>query len=167
MWFRESAADFRGNAGEPNRRAMRAIVDERRVPGLLAYVDGEPVGWCSLAPREEFARIERSRTLARVDDAPVWSVVCFFIHRDHCGEGVASALLRAAIDHAAARGARILEAYAVDPEHRKITNSEAYTGPVPLFRAAGFREVARRSPGRPIMRLELSTTRRPRRKQAP
>jgi GNAT superfamily N-acetyltransferase len=151
MWWRESAKDFDRNGNAGNRRAMRALVRGGRVPGLLAYREGEPVGWVSVAPRQEFPRIERSPTLKPIDDRPVWSVVCFFIHRRHRRSGVARALLDAAVAHAAVHGARHVEAYPVDPGERNYSNAEAYTGVLPLFEAAGFREVARRGK-RPIMR---------------
>jgi GNAT superfamily N-acetyltransferase len=153
MWFRQPAREFEQNKGEANRRALRQITDDRP-PGLLAYVDGSAVGWCSLAPRDEFSRLERSRILKRVDDEPVWSVVCFFIHKKSRGQGVAAALLSAAASFAAARGARILEGYPVDPKGR-AADPWAYTGTTSMFRAAGFDEVLRRSPGRPIMRKRL------------
>ena len=79
MWWRLTQREFDAQKGEGNRRAMKAIVDSGRVPGVLAYHEGQPVGWCSVAPREEFPRLGRSRILKPVDDEPVWSVVCFFI----------------------------------------------------------------------------------------
>ena len=155
--FQEGARDH----GRKNRAAMQRIVRARRVPGLLGYLDGRPVGWVSVAPRQEFGKIERARSTRPVDDRPAWSIVCFYIDRRHRGRGVASALLRAAVDHARANGARLVEAYPVDPKRRaKIPNSEAYYGVVPMFEAAGFREVERRIPWRPIMRRALRPPRR-------
>jgi GNAT superfamily N-acetyltransferase len=160
MWWRASAADFDRNGNRGNRRAMRAEVRDGRVPGLLAYRRGEPVGWVSVAPRDEFPRIERSPTLKPIDDRPVWSVPCFFIDRRHRRTGVARALLRAAVDHAARRGARLIEAYPIDQADRAYSNAEAYTGSVRLFKSAGFREVARRGK-RPIMRRAVRPRRGP------
>jgi GNAT superfamily N-acetyltransferase len=157
MWFRETTSEFdrRGNAG--NRRALQALVRGNRQPGLVAYVDGEPAGWVSVAPREEFGRIERSPVLKRVDDQPVWSVVCFFIHRRYRGRGLGKRLLEAAAEHAARKGARLVEAYPWDTHTgRKLSNAEAYIGLLPMFREAGFREVARRSRNRPIVRKALA-----------
>jgi GNAT superfamily N-acetyltransferase len=153
MWFREKSSEFerKGNAG--NKRSLAGLVRRNRQPGLLAYVDGEPAGWVSVAPREEFGRIERSPVLKRVDDSPVWSVVCFYIAKGHRGTGLGKRLLDAAAHHAARKGARIVEAYPWDTgTGRKLTNAEAFIGLLPMFEAAGFREVARRSESRPIVR---------------
>ncbi|HEV8682136.1 MAG TPA: GNAT family N-acetyltransferase [Actinomycetota bacterium] len=157
MWWRVSGSDFdRGirKRGGGNRRALKGLVAEGRVPGLLAYRNGRPVGWVSVAPREEFGRLQRSPTLKPLDDQPVWSIVCFFMDRGERGQGVGTALLEAAVRHAAERGATIVEGYPVDPADRPISNADAYTGVVSMFRRAGFREVARRG-SRPIMRRKL------------
>lgn len=151
MWWRMRSSDFDRAAPRSKRGGLRRLVGQGRSPGLLAYVDGEPVGWVSVAPREEYGRLERSPTLKRVDDQPVWSIVCFYVGRGHRGSGVARALVGGAVEHAARNGARVVEAYPVDPARRAYDAAEAYTGVVPLFAAAGFREVARRGK-RPIMR---------------
>jgi GNAT superfamily N-acetyltransferase len=114
-------------------------VRSRPAPGLLAYLDGEAVGWCRLGPRESFERLETSRPLARIDDAPVWSLVCFYVHPAAKRRGVASALLAAAVGRAKAAGAPFLEAYAARENHPNI---DAYTGYLPMFLAAGFEPVA-------------------------
>lgn len=106
----------------------------------------------SVAPRDEFGRLDRSPVLGRVDDRPVWSVVCFYIPRQHRRGGVGEALLRAAVDHAASRGAGIVEGYPVATADGKVPGASIYTGVVSMFRRAGFREVERRSEKRPIMR---------------
>ena len=154
MWWRMRSADFDKAPPRSKREGLRRLVAGGRAPGLLAYEGGEPVGWVSLAPREEYGRLERSPTLKRVDDVPVWSIVCFFVHRRHRSRGVARALVRGAVDHAARRGARVVEAYPVDPTRRAYPSAEAYTGVMPLFEEAGFREVARRG-NRPIMRRHI------------
>jgi GNAT superfamily N-acetyltransferase len=155
MWFRETSAEFDRNGNAGNRKALAALVRRNRRPGLLAYVDGRPAGWVSVAPREEFGRIGRSPVLKPVDDRPVWSVVCFFIDKRFRGRGLGKRLLDAAVDHAARKGARVIEAYPKDPGQRTITNAEAFVGLLPMFEAAGFREVARRSGDRPIVRKEV------------
>ncbi|MGH2683598.1 MAG: GNAT family N-acetyltransferase [Actinomycetota bacterium] len=154
MWWRVTGADFdRGirHRGAGNRRGLKGLVAKGHVPGLLAYRDGRPVGWVSVAPREEFGRLQRSPTLKPVDDRPVWSIVCFFMDRSQRGMKVGTALLDAAVRYAAEQGAAIVEGYPVDPTDRAISNADAFTGLVSMFRRAGFREVARRG-SRPIMR---------------
>jgi hypothetical protein len=89
MWWRMRSGEFDRTTPRAKRDALRRVVSSGRTPGLLAYRDGEAAGWVSVAPREEFGRLERSRTLKRVDDEPVWSIVCFFIHRGHRSGGVA------------------------------------------------------------------------------
>lgn len=152
MWPRLSPAEFRCGRGAGNKRAMRRLVASRTPPGLIAYRGREPVGWCALAPREQYVRLERSRVMARVDDRPVWSVVCFFVERSARRAGVTTALLEAAVAHAARRGARIVEGYPVDPHGRRVADTFAWFGLASAFERAGFREVARRSPSRPVMR---------------
>jgi GNAT superfamily N-acetyltransferase len=175
MWFRQRNADWwaAGNAG--NREAFQGIVDAERVPGLLAYTAGSAVGWVSVAPRDEYERISGNREAAQFggEKQSVWAVVCFYIDRPHRGQGVATALLDAAIDSARREGATVLEAYPVEPEER-MDNGSAFTGLRTMFERAGFREtgrfdrwaaaprasgpdpaVIRRPPGRPVMRLEL------------
>jgi GNAT superfamily N-acetyltransferase len=155
MWWRQTRAEFSRKHGEPNRLAFKAIVESGVVPGLLAYSGGQPVGWCAVEPRESYPALDRSRTLARVDDAPVWSITCFYINTHFRGRGLMRGLLLAAIDWASRQGAGIVEAYPVDSQVR-LSNASVYTGVVPVFREAGFVEVLRRSKGRPIMRKSVS-----------
>ncbi len=155
MWFRLSNADFNLMAGDANREAMCSLVNDDGVPGLLAYEGETAVGWVSLAPREEFGRVERSKFFTKVDDERVWSVVCFFVPRKQRGKGVMTALLAGAIDFARGRGATILEAYPRDPSMARVSADGAFVGLEPAFREAGFVEVARRDKKRPIMRLRL------------
>ena len=132
---------------------MKAIVDYGRVPGILAYHEGRAVGWCSVAPRGEFPRLERYRLLKPVDGQQVWSVVCFFVTKEYRRRGVAKRLLKAAVEYVRAQGGRIVEGYAVEPKEGKIPDLFAYHGPASLYKSAGFKEVTRRSEIRPIMRF--------------
>jgi GNAT superfamily N-acetyltransferase len=156
MWFRESTADFRANGGERNKRAFRRIVGRSDAPpaGVLAYVDGAVAGWCAVAPREEFVRLARSRTLKPIDDQRVWSVTCFFIGSQARRRGVGHALLRGALELAKQHGAKVIEGYPLVPG-RKLRSDEAYVGVTSLFEKAGFTEVARPTEGRAIMRCTL------------
>ena len=152
MWPRLASAQFARGRGPGNRRALRRLVTGDSRPGIIAYRGGEPVGWCAVAPREEYGRLERSRVMARVDDRPVWSVVCFFVARETRGSGVTTALLRAAVDHAVRRGAKIVEGYPLDTEGKRLADAFAWFGLTSTFQRVGFKEVARRSKTRPIMR---------------
>lgn len=155
MLWRATRAEFERKKGAGNRRAMKALIEKGRVPGLLAYVDGEPAGWCSVAPRSEFSGLTRSRILAPVDDRPVWSVTCFFVARQFRGQGLSVELLRAAIDHVKRKGGKIVEGYPVSPKKQPMPAAFAWTGLSSAFRKAGFRECARRSERRPIMRHNI------------
>jgi GNAT superfamily N-acetyltransferase len=138
FWL-ERGKDYRAGWGDGHRSALEEEVRSGSVPGLLAYTAGEPVGWCRVGPRETFARLEASRTLERVDDVRVWSVPCFYVHPLAKRQGVASALLEAALAFAAEHGAPALEGYAARPGD---VNIDAYTGYLPMFLTAGFEPVA-------------------------
>jgi GNAT superfamily N-acetyltransferase len=155
MYFRLPRAEFDRRVGASNRRALRRLVAAGRKPGLLAYLDGQPAGWVALAPRTDYALLARSRVLAPVDDRPVWSVTCFFVARAARGHDVTVALLRQAAVFARRQGARCLEGYPVDASRGRIPDTFAYHGLASAFLRAGFQEVTRRSPTRPIMRLDL------------
>ena len=152
MYWRAKHAEYQKQRGKKNRKALRKIVVSGRVPGILAYAGKEPIGWCSIEPREQFVRLETSRVLAPVDAQPVWSATCFFIARAWRRKGVSVALLRAAVDFARKRGARIIEGYPVDTRKGKSPDAFVWTGLPGTFLALGFEEVMRRSPTRPIMR---------------
>ena len=155
MYWRRPAAEFTRGKGRRNRDALRRLVAGGAVPGVLAYVNGGPVGWCSLGPRQAYSRLERARMLRPIDAEPVWSVVCFFVARAHRREGVSVALLEGAAAFARRCGARILEGYPVEPRESAMPDAFAWTGTATTFRAAGFTEVRRVSPTRPIMRRLL------------
>lgn len=152
MWWRLPRAAFERQKDAANRAAFASIVADGPPPGLLGYVGDAPVGWCAVAPREEYPALERSRVLKRIDDAPVWSVVCLFVARPFRHQGVSVALLRAAVAYAAEQGARIVEGYPVEPRHGTMPDVFAWTGLPSAFIEAGFVEVSRGSATRPIMR---------------
>lgn len=161
MFFRLTGREFEARTGAPNRESLRELVtDGKRPPGVLAYVDSEPVGWCAVAPRPDYPRILRSPVNKPApDDDPadpaVWSVTCFYVQRAHRRSGVARELLAAAADLAAGHGARIIEAYPNDASPQAHPLS-VYMGTPDLFRAAGFTEHLRRTDRRSIMRLAIS-----------
>lgn len=143
---------YQAGIGKPHRARLAEEVGSGPAPGLLAYLDGRAVGWCRVGPREHFERLEASQRLTRIDDAPVWSLVCCYVHPAAKRQGVASALLEGAAAHAARRGGRILEAYPVGPQHPNI---DAYTGYLPMFLAAGY-EVVKDAGRRTIVRRRLA-----------
>lgn len=141
----------RGDYGPADRRRiMLQTIAEGTPVGILAYDAGVPIGWCSIAPRQAY------RKLGGPDDAdevgPIWSLVCFFVRRDHRRQGVARELLAAAIDYAGAEGARMIEAYPVAPD----APSYRFMGHVPLFEEAGFTEIGPAGTRRHVMRLAIS-----------
>jgi GNAT superfamily N-acetyltransferase len=150
MTWRATSAEYKQLDSAGRKRALRSLVNSRVPIGVLAYHADQPVGWCSIAPRETYARLEKSTTLKRIDDRPAWSVVCFFVRRDLRGQGLALHLLQAAVEYAASHGARIIEGYPVEPGQ-----SYQFMGSPAIFKAAGFREVARAENDRPIVRRIL------------
>jgi GNAT superfamily N-acetyltransferase len=155
MWWRIKRKDYDANRYEGNRSAMNAIVASGSVPGLLAYHGDLPIGWISVAPRADFGVLQRSPILKPVDDRLVWSIVCFFVHKEYKGQGMSGRMLRAAIEYAAGQGATIIEGYPIAPKSDDVPDIYSFTGFLSTFEAAGFVEVARRSQHRPIMRLYL------------
>ena len=155
MFWRLKRSEFDKKKGEANRKALRKIVAASQEPGILAYAGGEPVGWCALAPRESYPVLENSRILKRIDDEPVWSIPCFFVAKPFRRKGLTVQLLKAAIAYARTRGAKIVEGYPVQPKKTSVPDIFVYTGLASAVRKAGFVEVARRSPTRPIMRAAL------------
>ncbi|MEM9049612.1 MAG: GNAT family N-acetyltransferase [Pseudomonadota bacterium] len=152
MLWRLRAKDFNAGKGAGNRDAMRTVFAAGEGPGLVAWVGDYAVGWIQIAPRTAFPRLAGSRVLAPVDDAPVWSVACFLVEKGWRRKGLSVALLEAACGFAALQGAEIVEGYPVAPADKTYAPVYAWTGLHAAFEKAGFEEVARRSPTRPIMR---------------
>lgn len=155
MWFRVTHSQFAKQRNAGNKRAMKKIVNSGEVPGLMAYSSDTPVGWVSVAPREAFPALDRSRVAKRVDDQLVWSIVCFFVAKQYRRTGVTVELLKAAVEYARAHGAKIVEGYPIEPKKGSTPDPYAYHGLASAFRKAGFVEVLRRSEIRPIMRYFL------------
>ena len=165
-WYRLRNAGFSSGSAEGHRAVLeQATRDDAAVgrgPGLLAYDDDAVVGWVSVGPREDYERLSHSKSLYPVDDAPVWSIVCFVVGRTARGQGVAAALLDAAVDYATANGATMLEAYPVDvPSGERIPSANVYKGTLAMFERAGFEVVARRQASasgapHPIVRRALT-----------
>ncbi len=144
-WFLLTGKQWEEAAKEERRKLLEALVVEGLEPGLLAYREGTPVGWCAVGPRERYARFmsPRSTLYRRIDDAPTWVINCFFIHREHRNSGVATALLAAAIDFARERGATMLEGYPIDREDQNHSHATLFVGALSMFLDSGFEEVSR------------------------
>ena len=147
-------------AGRDNKQALCDLVEAGVTPGLVGYLDGSPVGWISLGPREGYRKLQRSSIMKPVDDADVWSIVCTYVAKGHRGKGLQHRLLAGAIDYARDCGVRLLEAYPIDKPERSHDDF-MFFGSRSLYERAGFREVVRRSPTRVVMRRGL----RPRRQR--
>lgn len=154
MWWRGTRADYNNNQGAGNKRRMKRLIDSGVVTGILAYAGEEPIGWCSLGPRDSYDALERSRTLKRIDDKPVWSIVCFFIAKPYRRKGLSVKLIKAAVRYARSQGSKIVEGYPVEPK-RGYPDAWAFPGFVSAFSKAGFSVVKRRSKTRPMMRCPL------------
>jgi GNAT superfamily N-acetyltransferase len=160
MYYRRTGrVSVSGASGEENKRQLCELVDGGVEPGLVGYLDGAPVGWISLGPREEYLKLQRSRVMKPVDDAAVWSVVCTYVAKTHRGMGLQHRLLRAAIDYARDHRVRLLEAYPVDKPERSHDDF-MFFGSRSLYERAGFTEVVRRSPTRVVMRRAIRPRRR-------
>ena len=153
MLWRLTRKEFEQQKGEANRQAMQTIVNSGEIPGLLAYSEKQPVAWCSVAPRENFPALARSRVLKKIDDVPVWSISCFFIHKDFRKQGLSVRILEAVIGYVKKQGGKIVEGYPVEPKKDKTADVFAWTGLASFFKKAGFVECARRSETRPVMRF--------------
>ena len=159
MWWRieKGGKLWEAIKGEPGRAEFRRRVRQDRVRGILAWDGERAVGWATFGPRRDFPRLETVKAFRVEDPEQVWSIPCFFIHRDYRGRGLVRQLLQAAIAGARAAGARVLEAYPVTSTEKgaRVAAAFAYTGPLKIFTDAGFREVQRLSPTRPLVRLTL------------
>lgn len=143
MYWRTRSKDWSFANVRETREGFHRLVDEARdpAPGLLAYRDGRAVGWVSVAPRDDYERLTNSRVRPKIDDLPVWSVVCFVVSKSERGQGLTSLLLDAATAYAVDHGAPGLEAYPVDPGEGRVPAALGYTGLLSTFTAAGFRIV--------------------------
>jgi GNAT superfamily N-acetyltransferase len=166
MYYRVSGKGALARPGDGQRtsakEALRDLARDDPPPGLIGYRGKTPVGWLSLGPREDFAKLARSPVMKPVDERPVWSVVCFVVPSEYRKQGVARELLAGAIEYARKRGVRLLEAYPVDKDEPSAADA-SWFGSKRMFDEAGFEEVARRRPDRPIVRLHVARATRARR----
>lgn len=154
MFWRLGTAEWRALDATQRKAASADRFADSPPPGVLGYLDDRPVGWCAVAPRREYPRLQSSPTFGPVDDAPSWVVSCLFIHRTARRRGVGAALVGAAVAMAKAYGAPAVDAIPVAPGGKR-GSGDLYTGTPSMFAPLGFVEMARRKPERPIVRLTL------------
>jgi GNAT superfamily N-acetyltransferase len=159
MYYRVSGkGDLTRPIADKQRRsskdALKALAAKDPPPGLIGYRGKTPVGWISLGPREDYAKLARSPVMKPVDEQPVWSIVCFVVPSAFRKQGVARELLDGAVRYAKKRGVKLLEAYPVDKSEPSAADA-SWFGSKRMFDEAGFDEVARRRPDRPVVRLRL------------
>jgi len=159
MYYRVSGKGHltrpRGHQRNSSKDALKSLAARDPPAGLIGYRGKTPVGWVSLGPREDFAKLAKSPIMKPVDDSPAWSVVCFVVPSEYRKQGVARELLAGAVEYATKRGVRLLEAYPVDRDAPSAADA-SWFGSWNMFSAAGFEEVARRRPDRPVVRLQVS-----------
>ncbi|MFT4212524.1 MAG: GNAT family N-acetyltransferase [Microbacterium sp.] len=160
QWWKLTSREFDKTTRAQREGMLRTEVGASPSPGLIARVDGSPAGWVRVGPRVGQPRLARTRAFSSTarepwDDPDVWAVTCFSVRREFRGLGVTPALLDGAIEFARASGARILEAYPMDPTVRRIPVNDLYLGVLSVFLAAGFTEVGRSHPHRAVVALDL------------
>jgi len=154
MWFRLPRRDYEAGRGERNRRALHSLVLSGHPPGLLGYVDGAPVAWCSIAPRSEYRRLLASRTMQPPDALPAWTIMCLFVARTHRRKGYSVDMIRAACAFARDAGAPLVEAFPLKPNSADVPPIFASQGTLGAFLAAGFVPVAEPSTTRVLVRWQ-------------
>ena len=162
QWWMVTNAQWQQTTRDKREELLRREIETGPPPALIAYVDGEAAGWVRVGPRTQQARLPRTKdfvahTEEAWDDGTVWAVSCFVVRREHRGEGLNALLLTAAVDYARDHGARVIEAYPIDPASgSKKASNQLFRGVVSTFENAGFREVARPKPDRAIVSLDLT-----------
>jgi len=148
------------DGGRGNRRRLKSLVTRGEAPGVLGHANGEPIAWCAVAPRAKYVALARSRVLAPLDDEPVWSISCLFVAKGHRRRGVGTRAIAAAAELARSRGAKIVEAYPIVATMESTPDPFVWRGTPSAYAKAGFREAARRSRTRPVMRKSMRALRR-------
>lgn len=155
MWWRSSRKAFEQCQGEQNRQAFKQVVDNGEVPGLLGFIEGAPVAWCAITPRENLESLGRSRVLKPLDEKPVWSLTCFYIDKHHRGEGLAAQMIEAAKSWVRSQGGSIMEAYPSVPKNGHMPPVNSFMGIPVLFERAGFELSASPSASKQVWRCYL------------
>ena len=154
-WFMNKKEYDEKRSDGRTKKEMKKIVKDNVEPGIIVYADDKPAGWIAIQPREKYTKLSNSKILQPIDDKPVWSIVCFFVHKDYRKMGISIELIKNACNFAASKGGMIVEAYPTDTKTKNSVPVFIYTGTLSAFKKAGFTEVARRSETRPIMRFDV------------
>lgn len=153
MYYRLTKSAFEeGKADDGNKTAMKNIVWANKPAGLLGIYEEQAIAWCAFAPREDFIKLENSRVHKRIDNNIVWSIPCFFIHKDFRRHGVSVELLKGVISYAKKHRVKIIEAYPAIPTQEKLPDTFAWIGLYKSFERAGFEIVDQTSKNRPMVR---------------
>jgi predicted GNAT family acetyltransferase len=155
MSWRLKKSVFEGQKGSGNKEAMKSLVEQNETIGILAYIDKVPIGWCAVAPREKYIRLESSKVFKRIDNEPVWSITCLYISKSNRRQGVSIELIKAAVNYCELNHVKIVEAYPVVPYDNKVPEPFLWTGIPSTFKEAGFSVVEQRSKWKIMMRYYL------------
>lgn len=158
MSWRLKKSDFERQKGDTNKLAMKTLVEQNEKVGILAYIDGKPIGWCAVAPREVYLKLKNSRVWKSIDNESVWSITCFYIAKSYRRKGLSLELLKGVINYCQANNVKIIEGYPVEPYGDNIPAAFAWTGMPNAFEKAGFIVAERRSKLKPIMRYYTDKT---------
>jgi GNAT superfamily N-acetyltransferase len=156
MWWRSKRSEFESRGGSGNRKAMKDIIQSGTVPGIMIYDGEDPIAWCSVAPREQYGSLNRSHVLKRLDDTPVWSLVCLFVAKEYRNQGITRSVIKLAIDYVRSQGGSVIEAYPTLPKDNRLAPVSSFMGLPTMFEKEGFVEVARPSESKVVMRYTIS-----------
>jgi len=155
MSWRLKKSEFEKQKGDENKNSMKCLVEQDKTVGVLAYIEGKPIGWCAVAPRSEYIRLNYSRVLKKIDDEPVWSITCIFISKEYRRKGISTELIKAAINYCKQNGVEIVEAYPTVPYENKVPDAFLWTGIPVSFEEAGFVVAEKRSKWKLMMRYYI------------
>lgn len=155
MFFRLPYKEFQANKPDGNKKLMKKLVQKGKPVGLIAYLEDQPVGWIAMAPREDYMKIENSRTFKRMDDQPVWSITCFFIKKEFRHKGLSKQLIKGAVSFAEKKKIKILEAYPAIPYNEQVPSPFLWVGILSSFIKNGFKIVRQNSKSRAMVRREV------------
>ena len=159
MWPRLTAAAFKASDKDKRTKAFKSCVATGPVPGLLLYESGQAIGWVAVSPRADVIRFEKAKTSGlepEKDPETHYAITCFYVRTGHRKRGLMSDLAKAAIDYAKKKKAKALDVCPIETD-KPLMWGEGFVGIVSVFRELGFKEVARRSPRRPLMRLNFTS----------